>query len=235
VPPMRRTRDRDQYMKIAPASKGRFRKQLADWARNNLRRYPWRAARYGRFKGLVTEVLLARTRADAVAVAIGPLFTRYPDAASLADARESELQTYLRPLGLFRKRALLLKRLAAAVNASKGVPSTERELLSLPGVGRYAASAYRCFYLGERAAIVDANVARVIGRYFGVRQRAERMATDERLWRFAMSLLPAANVRHFAWALLDFGGTICLPQRPRCVDCPVRRGCYFHLRSLQQP
>lgn len=215
---------------ITRKSKARFTDQLANWAREHRRGYPWREPGYESFKGLVTEVLLARTRADAVAATIGPLFSRYPAVSSMAAASVRDLQKYLRPLGLYRKRALVLKRLAEAVRRCKGVPSTETQLMELPGVGRYAASAFRCFYLEERVAIVDANVARVIARCFGMRQRSKRLATDERLWKFVSSLLPAAHTKHFLWALLDLGGTICLPKRPRCEHCPVHRGCSFHSR-----
>jgi A/G-specific adenine glycosylase len=113
------------------------------------------------------------------------------------------------------------------------IPDEPAALEALPGVGRYTAGAIAAFAYERRAAAVDTNVRRVLGRVFG-RVRAERAVravrageAERRLWELAERLLPRSST--VAWefnqALMDLGALICVARKPRCVECPVRAAC----------
>ncbi len=182
------------------------------------------------FEVLVTEVLLARTRAEAVERVAPALLERYPDAKCLARGQKGEVERLLRPLGLFRKRTRALIGCARmlAERHDGAVPRAHKSLVALPYVGRYAANAIGCFAFGERRPIVDANVARVLTRVFGVKREAADLASAEALWRLGERLLPVTRVRDYNWALLDLGGLVCTAARPSCAECPVAELCGNH-------
>jgi A/G-specific adenine glycosylase len=156
------------------------------------------------------------------------LFEKYPTVDRLAAASVQDLETLLRPLGLFRKRARALRALAvelASRPAVRRVPDDEEGLRKLPYVGRYTANATLCFGYGQRRAIVDANVVRLFSRYFGLPRPTGKVESDERYWSLANAILPPANAAEFNWYLLDLGAMVCKPTNPRCAECPLARTC----------
>lgn len=197
------------------------------WGRAHGRRFHWREPGLSTFELLLTEVLLARTRADAVIPVVHALMGRWPDAVSLAHADQGELEAVLKPLGLFRKRARALIPLAQQLVAHHAgqVPMALDALLALPYVGRYAANAYLCFGLNQRRPVVDANVARLFQRYWGTGPWRGKLEHAEPYWAFAERLLPEREVRLYNWTLLDLGATVCKPRTPDCPRCPLERTC----------
>ena len=129
----------------------------------------------------------------------------------------------IRPLGLVR-RAETLKQLAAEVVVLGGVPSTLEDLLELPGVGLYAASATRAVAFGRRQATVDGVTARVYRRYFGLDEEIPA-STDRELWAVVDRVTPRTSVREWNWAVLDLASSVCLPGRPSCEVCPLAADC----------
>ncbi|MDB5098462.1 MAG: adenine glycosylase [Cyanobacteria bacterium RYN_339] len=204
-----------------------FADRVIAWGRTHGRRFPWREPGLSTFELLLTEVLLARTRADAVVPVIDALLTRFPDATALATADLAILEAILTPLGLFRKRARALIPLAQKLVSHHGshVPQALEPLLELPYVGRYAANAYLCFGLGQRRPVVDANVARLLDRYWGLTPWKGKLEHAEAHWQFAESLLPWQDVQRYNWGLLDLGALVCKPRTPDCRACPLREGC----------
>lgn len=200
------------------------------WIRRNGRHFFWREPGLTRFEVLVTEVLLARTRADAVEPVAQNLLREYPDAPALANAQIESVERILYPLGLYRKRAKALVGLAGTLVERHGgrVPRDLESLLSLPYVGRYAANAILGVAFGARRPVVDANVARLFERYFGLRPAVGKLEHAEEYWDLATSLLPSKNVRLYNWSLLDLGALVCIPRSPRCEVCPLRKDCHFY-------
>jgi len=207
---------------------------LLEWAKSQKRSFFWRERRQTPFRILVIEVLLARTRAEAVEPVAARLIRRYPTVQQLAAASVRELEEIVRPLGLFRKRARLLKACAQRIlTEHRGrVPRDVDALLSLPSVGRYAATALLCFGFDIPQGVVDANVARVYGRLFSLEKPPARLANAHGLWELANSLVPAMSARRFNWALLDLGASVCLPRSPKCGECPLASRCDFARSSL---
>lgn len=112
--------------------------------------------------------------------------------------------------------------------AVRGFPTTRQEMLELPGVGEYIASAMLTFHLGHRAKIIDANVVRFYGRFLGFETHGE---TRRKKWFIELceQLTPRRAHRAYNYALLDFSRSICTP-RPRCPECPLRRKCAYAKR-----
>ena len=105
------------------------------------------------------------------------------------------------------------------------LPSDEATLLSFKGIGAYTAGAIRSFAFGERAAILDTNVARVLFRVFVRRGDPKSHAMRKRLWAISGTLVPHKHVFDFNQALMDLGATVCVARKPRCPICPMRNAC----------
>lgn len=151
---------------------------------------------------------------------------RFPDWASLAVATEQEVLGLWQGLGYY-SRARNLHRAAQAVAALPGgkLPRALDQIRALPGVGRYTAGAVAAFAFNAPAALVDANVARVLARVFGIRLPVDAPAGLEEVWRRAESLQAPKSGRAFNGGLMELGALLCTPRAPRCPKCPVRDFC----------
>ncbi len=207
----------------------RMRQRLLKWGSSHSAHFPWRRPAASPFTILLSELLLRKTRRESVARILPALLKRFPNPLALAHASRPQLQAILRPLGLQRIRAAGLVRLGKAlITVHDGtVPANLRELLDLPHLGRYGANAVRCFAFGRAEPIVDTNVARVLGRYYGITPQAQ-LHTDERMWAVAGRLLAGTRrPKQLNWAILDLGATVCIARQPRCSACPLVSDCRF--------
>jgi A/G-specific adenine glycosylase len=202
-----------------------FTSQLLAWYEENGREFPWRQTD-DPYQILICEVLLRRSRSTTVTKVTGAFFERWPAPADLAEAEVDEVVDVIRPLGLTSRASQLVK-LAQALRDRQGFPSSVAELVSLPGVGRYAAAAT----LGEPT--VDGTSARVYRRYFGQLDAAHHKSVDEDLWEFAAGVVSGGleRARSVNWAVLDLASSTCLPSQPRCEICPLRAACYWATSS----
>ena len=105
------------------------------------------------------------------------------------------------------------------------LPVDEETLLSFKGIGAYTAGAVLSFAFGQRAAILDTNVARVLFRVFVGRGNPKAHAMRRQLWALSRTVLPVRHVFDFNQALMDFGATLCTARKPKCLLCPMREGC----------
>ena len=151
---------------------------------------------------------------------------RFPDFAALAAAPEAEVLNAWQGLGYY-SRARNLRRTAQIVMARHGgeLPCDLAALRALPGIGRYTAGAVASFAFDRATPVVDGNIARVLARLFNFEKRLDSAAGQHWIWRTASALQPEENAGLFNEALMELGALICLPGRPRCPECPVRRFC----------
>lgn len=193
---------------------------LARWFARNQRDFPWRRRRSG-YTGLVAEIMLQQTQASRVAERFPRFLASFPSVKALARASEDQVLKAWEGLGYYR-RALMLRAAAGMIVGQFGgrVPRTCAGLRRLPGVGRYTAGAIASIVYGEREAIVDGNVRRVLTRLHEIRR------DDAWTWNEAQRLVDAArDPGTFNEALMELGATVCTPRQPRCGDCPVKRWC----------
>ncbi|NNM47627.1 A/G-specific adenine glycosylase [Knoellia sp. DB2414S] len=156
---------------------------------------------------------------------------RWPAPADLAAEPPGEAVHAWGRLG-YPRRALRLHAAAVAIVADHegAVPSTEAELLTLPGVGTYTAAAVATFAFGERTTVVDTNVRRVLARVVEGREYAAPSPTRAEL-DVAAGLVPEhpASARTWSVAVMELGALVCTARAPRCEDCPVASLCAWRL------
>ena len=173
----------------------------------------------------VSEVMLQQTRVQTVIPYYERFMARFPDVASLARADLDEVLHLWTGLGYYA-RGRNLHRAALRIERSGGrIPSTREELEALPGIGRSTAAAVLALAFGERAAILDGNVKRVLSRFHAVGGDITGSATLKELWKHAESHTPARRVGGYAQAIMDLGATVCVRQAPRCDSCPLADRC----------
>ena len=206
-------------------SRRRFRVRLLAWYRRNGRDLPWRTTQ-DPYHILVSEIMLQQTQVDRVLPKYYEWLQKFPSLEALADAAEADVTSTWRPLGYNIRPTRLQSIARQAVSRFGGrLPSDEATLLSFQGIGRYTAGAIRSFAFGERAAILDTNVARVLFRVFVGDGDAKSHAMKQQLWRISEALVPRRHVFDFNQALMDLGATVCAARKPECPACPLARMC----------
>jgi A/G-specific adenine glycosylase len=203
----------------------KFRRLLTRWARKHGRSFPWRKTS-DPFKTLIAEMMLQRTRSEQVAGVYPEFVRKYATVGRLAEASLRAVTRDLRTLGL-NFRAKTFQKLAREVSARHGgvVPVEAEEVVKLPGAGPYSATAVDAFLRGRRLPVIDANIARVVSRVFGLGRPDWRHATvRERsdLHEATLLAMGRSRPRTFYYGLLDFAAKVCAPT-PACPDCPMHR------------
>ena len=213
------------------AAPDRLHHEVLEWYAVSARDLPWRrpdATPWGIF---VSEVMLQQTPVSRVEPVWRDWMSRWPTPADLAAEAPGEAIRAWGRLG-YPRRALRLHAAAAAMTERHGgaVPSTEAELLALPGVGTYTAAAVATFGFGERTTVVDTNVRRVLARVVAGEEYAAPSPTRAEL-TVAAGLVPvdAVNARTWSVAVMELGALVCSARAPRCSDCPVADLCAWQL------
>ncbi|WP_135365031.1 HhH-GPD family protein [Halosimplex halophilum] len=203
--------------------------QLLSWLETYGREYPWRYAT-DPWRIYATEILLQRTRADAVEEIYEEFFSTFSRPGAVLEKSETELRECIRSLGFVNHRVRSIQEAAelCVVNHDGAVP-TDLEALQQPWrVGPYTARACMLFAFQEPLALVDANTARITGRVFEY-PLPDQPHKSEVVYRFLDSLVPAdgAMARAFNLALLDLGALRCTHAHPICEECPLNSGCTY--------
>ena len=209
----------------APNTRRRFRRRLLGWYRRHGRDLPWRRTR-DPYRILVSEVMLQQTKVDRVLPKYDEWIGKFPTLQSLAAATARDATKAWYPLG-YNVRPKRLHAIAREVvaNYDGQLPSDKATLRSFKGLGDYTVGAVQSFAFGQRAPIVDTNVARVLFRVFVGRGDPRSHATKRRLWDLSAGLLPRQQVFDFNQALMDLGAMVCVARRPRCEICPMKPIC----------
>ncbi len=210
-----------------------FSKKLLAWYEQNKRDLPWRKTR-DPYRIWLSEILLQQTRVQAVIPYYEKFLARFPDVFALANAPLDDVLKTWEGAGYYA-RARSLHRTAQMIANERGgkFPRTVENLLELPGIGKYTAGAIASIAFNADEPLVDGNVARVLCRYFGIREDVKASATQEQLWDIATELLPIGHAREFNQALMELGATMCIPKNPRCPLCPVQKNCAARKLGLQ--
>ena len=203
----------------------RYARRMVEWWGTHKRSLPWRNNPTP-YQVWIAEVMLQQTQAQTVAPYFIRWMKRLPTLDTLARAR---LQTVLKlweGLGYYR-RAHHVHRAAVEIMHHFGgeLPKQEAQLRSLPGIGRYSAGAILSMGWGIPAAAVDANVARVLGRFIGLRYPAASPQGQHALWGFATRLILQQNPGALSESLIELGALVCKPRHPQCPQCPLQPRC----------
>lgn len=199
------------------------------WQRQGRRDLPWQGVR-DPYRVWLSEIMLQQTQVATVQAFYERFLQRFPDVWALADASEDDVLGLWSGLGYY-SRARNLHRCAREVVARHAgcFPSTAAELQRLPGIGRSTAAAIAAFCFGQRSAILDGNVKRVLARVFAMDEDLARSVPQRMLWQRAEDLLPTRQLNErmpaYTQGLMDLGATVCLPRRPACSRCPLADRC----------
>ncbi|MFV2175100.1 A/G-specific adenine glycosylase [Actinomadura sp. LOL_016] len=200
------------------------------WYDANARDLPWRADDATPWGVLVSEIMLQQTPVARVLPVWHAWLDRWPTPAALAAEPSGEAVRAWGRLG-YPRRALRLHESARAIVERHGgeVPSAHADLLALPGIGAYTAAAVASFAFGQRHAVLDTNVRRVLSRLVTGEEYPPKSQTKAEV-RLAESLLPPAAPTAARWAVavMELGALVCTARAPRCVDCPVLDRCRWH-------
>jgi A/G-specific adenine glycosylase len=204
----------------------RFAERVVAWQREHGRHdLPWQTTR-DPYRVWLSEIMLQQTQVKAVLGHYARFLARFPDVATLAAAAQGDVLAAWSGLGYY-SRARNLHRCAQVVVAEHGgrFPATSEALARLPGVGRSTAAAIAAFCFGERAAILDGNVRRVLARVLAFDADLADARAERALWDAATALLPSDGIASYTQGMMDIGATLCRVRAPHCLLCPVREVC----------
>jgi A/G-specific adenine glycosylase len=214
---------------LTRGASGTLAARVVVWQKHSGRHgLPWQGTR-DPYRVWLSEVMLQQTQVSTVIGYYQRFLLRFPDVQALAAAPLDDVLALWSGLGYY-SRARYLHRCAQAVVAQHGgaFPARSEALATLPGIGRSTAAAIAAFCFGERVAILDGNVKRVLTRALGFDGDLASAAEEKRLWAQAQDLLPAQEVAVYTQGLMDLGATVCVVRRPDCQRCPLAQTCVAH-------
>jgi A/G-specific adenine glycosylase len=215
---------------IAPAlARKELQHALLSWYRKHRRDLPWRRTR-DPYAIWISEIMLQQTRVAAVLEKYSEFLHRFPNVKALADAKLDDVLTVWSGLGYYRRARALHQAARVVAHLRKGeFPKDAAGWRELPGIGRYTSAAIASIAFHEPVALVDGNVERVLERLLGERHEGEK------LWAQAEALLDPKSPGDWNQAMMELGATICTPQNPQCLLCPVNTHCKTQGVTAPQP
>lgn len=209
---------------------------LLDWYDKARRELPWRMApgvAADPYAVWLSEVMLQQTTVKAVIPYFRSFLKRWPTVAALAAAPREEVMSAWAGLGYYSRARNLHDCAKAIVERHSGrFPSTEAELVELPGIGPYTAAAVAAIAFGEPAMPVDGNVERVMARLHAVETPLPQAKPELKV--LAQQIISERRPGDLAQALMDLGATVCSPRRPSCMICPLEAVCQGKARGIAQ-
>ncbi|OFV96916.1 MAG: A/G-specific adenine glycosylase [Acidobacteria bacterium RIFCSPLOWO2_12_FULL_54_10] len=205
--------------------KTNFQKSLLAWYDQNRRQLPWRETK-DPYRIWISEVMLQQTRVQAVIDYYKRFLKTFPTMKTLATAKEEKLLAAWSGLGYYSRARNLQKAARVILREHNGkFPEDVAASLRLPGVGEYTARAVTSIAYDVPVAVLDGNVARVLSRLYTISDNFRKNSGKKILLNRADALLAHSRPGDFNQAMMELGATVCLPRRPSCKTCPVRRHC----------
>lgn len=202
---------------------------LAQWWQENARDFPWRFGKTDAWGVLLSEVMSQQTPMTRVLPYWISWMDVWPTPRALSEATPAEVITAWGTLG-YPRRALRLRECAQAIveRHAGRVPDAYEDLVALPGIGDYTASAVLAFHYQQRIPVLDTNIRRVLSRAVDG-QESRGGAASAREKRLAERALPAERGKSVLWnqATMELGATVCTAKNPNCDACPLRENCAF--------
>ncbi len=202
-----------------------FSTKLIKWYELHKRDLPWRHTQ-DPYKVWLSEIILQQTRVDQGMSYYVKFIDLFPTVKSLADAHEDIVLRAWQGLGYYsRARNLHATAKHIAYDLKGKFPSTQQELLRLKGVGAYTSAAIASFCFGEKAAVVDGNVMRVLTRLHGISEPIDSTEGKKLIKQIADECIDTRNPGLYNQAIMEFGAIHCTPHNPLCNNCPFDASC----------
>lgn len=216
----------DRRATVAPA--------LLAWAHGHGRHdLPWQHPATP-YRVWVSEIMLQQTQVATVIPYFERFTARLPDLPALAAIELYDVLALWSGLGYYARARNLHRaaRQCCEIHGGK-LPDALDTLVALPGIGRSTAGAILALGFGQRAAILDGNVKRVLARYHGVEGWPGTAATQRALWTHAEMETPQHDVTAYTQAIMDLGATVCTRSAPACERCPLTSDCVARIAGAQ--
>ncbi len=203
-----------------------FASIIIDWQQKYGRKdLPWQGLSDA-YRVWLSEIMLQQTNVKTVTRYYDKFLESFPDVMTLAGATEDEVLKRWSGLGFYRRARNLLKAAKIIAEERGGVfPHRFNDLVSLPGVGRSTAGAIMAFAFGQKYAILDGNVKRVLTRFHLIQEPVSSPKIIKRLWDISEHHLPNYEIGIYTQGLMDLGATVCTPSSPHCQLCPISVDC----------
>ena len=202
-----------------------FSNKLINWYNHNKRDLPWRKTK-DPYKIWVSEIILQQTRIEFGIKYYNKFLKRYPDVKNLANTKEMDLMKIWEGLGYYSRAINMLKTAKIVLNSFNGVfPLEYEQLIQLPGVGDYTASAISSICNDELQVVVDGNVLRFLSRMHKIDLPIESIKTKKYFKKLGFKLIQHVKPGDFNQALMDYGSTICKPKKFDCNNCLFSIDC----------
>ena len=203
-----------------------FADRIISWQKRHGRHsLPWQKTR-DPYRIWLSEIMLQQTQVVTVIPYYLRFVERFPDIKSLARASLDDVLAVWSGLGYYSRAGNLHLAAQVIVNNHCGkFPRNFDSIVELPGIGRSTAAAICVFAYGQKRAILDGNVKRVLARCFGVTGYPGEKSVRKRLWNKSEKLLPKSGIRSYTQGLMDLGAEVCLRRNPDCPACSLHRGC----------
>lgn len=203
-----------------------FADRLLDWFdRHGRHDLPWQHPREA-YRVWISEVMLQQTQVVTVVPYFERFMARFPTVTSLAEAPQDEVLRHWAGLGYYaRARNLHAAAKQIAARHDGRFPDRFEDVSELPGIGRSTAGAILAQAHGQRVAILDGNVRRVLARHAGIEGWPGQPRVQARLWDIAEQHLPQLRLADYTQATMDLGNSVCRSRAPLCLLCPVSEDC----------
>lgn len=206
----------------------RFREALVNWYQQNKRPLPWRLDPLP-YHVWLSEIMCQQTQVDTVIPFYQRFLTKFPTIESLASASLDDVYHVWQGLGYYRRAMHLHLASKMVVDDYHGVfPNTQKELMTLKGVGSYTGAAIASICFNEPVGVVDGNVFRVLSRVFALSDNIALPKTKKLFEQLMNDLIDQDNPGDFNQAMMELGAMICSPTNPNCEVCPVASQCTAH-------
>jgi len=203
-----------------------FASRIVRWQQHHGRHaLPWQGTR-DPYRIWLSEIMLQQTQVATVIPYFERFVARFPDLPSLAAAHEDEVFALWSGLGYYSRARNLHAAARTLLDRHEGnFPASTDLIAQLPGIGRSTAAAIAALAFGQRAAILDGNVKRVLARHSGINGWAGDKKIENALWQLAESHLPHTAIEAYTQGVMDLGALVCTRSQPTCNACPVSTDC----------
>jgi len=202
--------------------------KILDWYKQHGRvTLPWRSTK-STYEIYLSEIMLQQTQVKTVLERFYfPFLEKFPTFQDVANAPVDDVLKSWEGLGYYTRARNLHK----TAQFTKGIlPNSAQELEKLSGIGKSTAHAVACFAFDEALPILDANVKRILYRFFAIEQR-----NDKLLWEKAYELFDKKNAYIYNQSMMDIGSIICTHKNPHCEQCPFISLCQGKANPLLYP
>ncbi len=204
----------------------KFSTRLIHWHESHGRKdLPWQK-RKTPYKVWISEIILQQTQVITAIPYFKKFIVEFPNIKRLSESNLDQVLKIWSGLGYYA-RARNLHKTAKIISTDFGdkIPNSLNELMDLPGIGRSTAGAILALGFKKKAPILDANVKRVLARYFKVEGDIQTTSKIKELWKLSSAVLPNSKIDIYTQSIMDLGATVCTKSNPSCMNCPLKLDC----------